>query len=283
MRRFHALLALLLLIIACKPGVPRQYLQPDDMEDILFDYHVGMGMAEQAEGNYAYNKIRYKNEVFRKHGISEADFDSSMVYYMQHSYLLADLYKSLQERLGKEALKYGASEGEVNQYATISNTGDTANIWRDNASALLMPIAPYNKVTFKIPSDSSFYSGDSFVFGLTSTYVYQEGSKEGVMLIAAHYEDTTLVQTGHFTNDGVTQVKIQPHEGNLRDLQGFIYLGSGNSQSETAKLLFLSDIQLIRIHKKELFKKKEEKGDDEKNDTTKQRESETPRITPSIL
>lgn len=265
MRRI-ALLSLLVLLAACKPSIPKQYLQPDEMEDILFDYHVGMGMAEQAKGNYAYNKIKFKNEVFKKHGITEAEFDSSMVYYMQHTLLLSDIYKDLQERLGKEAMKYGASEGEVNQYVTISNSGDTANIWRDSPTAFLMTVAPYNKITFEIPSDSSFYDGDSFVFGLTSTFVYQEGSKDGVMLVASHYEDTTLVQTGHFTSDGVTQVRLQPHEGKLKSLQGFIYLGRGNSQSESVKMLFISDIQLIRIHRKELFKDKDKKKEEEKDE-----------------
>ena len=29
----------LIFVAACTPSVPEQYIQPDDMEDILYDYH----------------------------------------------------------------------------------------------------------------------------------------------------------------------------------------------------------------------------------------------------
>ena len=31
----------LLFLMACKPSIPREYLQPDEMTNILYDYHLG--------------------------------------------------------------------------------------------------------------------------------------------------------------------------------------------------------------------------------------------------
>ena len=39
------LLFVLLLLAACHPGVPKQYIQPDEMEDLLYDYHLSQAMA----------------------------------------------------------------------------------------------------------------------------------------------------------------------------------------------------------------------------------------------
>ena len=38
-------LSALATLIACKPGVPKEIIQPGDMEDILYDYHVAQALA----------------------------------------------------------------------------------------------------------------------------------------------------------------------------------------------------------------------------------------------
>ena len=37
MKHSLPLLIVLMLLVACKPTVPSQYIQPDDMEDMLYD------------------------------------------------------------------------------------------------------------------------------------------------------------------------------------------------------------------------------------------------------
>jgi len=37
----------LLLLMACTPSVPSDVIQPGDMEDILYDYHVAKAMGSQ--------------------------------------------------------------------------------------------------------------------------------------------------------------------------------------------------------------------------------------------
>ena len=33
------------LLAACKPRIPSQVIQPDDMEDVLYDYYLASGMS----------------------------------------------------------------------------------------------------------------------------------------------------------------------------------------------------------------------------------------------
>ena len=123
-------LLLLVLVVACKPSVPSEYIQPDDMEDILYDYHVAMAMARQGSKEHDMNRELYFQSVLRKHGITEAEFDSSLVYYYSHVYRLKDIYTQVNNRLSDEAASLGVAVGEISRYSQYSETGDTANIWK---------------------------------------------------------------------------------------------------------------------------------------------------------
>ena len=57
--------AAVLLLASCKPQVPYQYIQPDDMEDLIYDYHMAQGIATQQDGNSEYNR-RYTFELVLK-------------------------------------------------------------------------------------------------------------------------------------------------------------------------------------------------------------------------
>ena len=68
-------------------------IQPDRMENILYDYHLSISMGNNLSYSDNYQKEAYKNYVFEKHHITEAEFDSSMVWYTRHTEELASLYK----------------------------------------------------------------------------------------------------------------------------------------------------------------------------------------------
>ena len=67
--RYYIIIGVLLLVAACKPSVPSKYIQPDEMEDILVDYHIAKAMANFGEGTQDYNLALYKAAVLEQHGI----------------------------------------------------------------------------------------------------------------------------------------------------------------------------------------------------------------------
>ena len=91
MRRLRLFLAfcvmalILSIAVSCKPSVPSTFISPDDMEDLLYDYHLADALAGQAKGDYAENVIAYRAAVLKKYGVSQEKFDTSMVYYMRHA------------------------------------------------------------------------------------------------------------------------------------------------------------------------------------------------------
>lgn len=248
----HSLVAFvaLMLIVGCKPGVPSEIIQPDDMEDILYDYQLADAMAQQSS-DYAYNQVLYREAVFKKYGITSAEFDSSMVYYTRHTESLHKIYENLAERLRNEALSLGASESEVNRYSSISSKGDTANVWNGSKSILLMPTAPYNVSSFDIVADSTYHVGDSFLLTFRCNYIFQEGMRDGVALLAVRYaNDSVATRVTHMpsSNDYTIRIDNTINQG-IKEVKGYFYLGPGSSDDAktTLKLLSVYDIHLVRM------------------------------------
>lgn len=243
-----------LLMAGCKPGVPKEYIQPDDMEDILYDYHVADGMA-YAEGAYDelnFRRKAYRDAALRKHGVTEAEFDSSLVYYYRHTERLHDIYSKLSKRLNNDAIALGATANELSQFGG-TNQGDTATVWRNEQSVVLMPQAPYNHISFEVKADTAYHEGDMMILSFDNQFIFQDGIRDGIAYIAVTYaNDSTTSQVLHVTSDTHYDMRVM-NEGRLRIklVKGFIYLGmgQGNSNSSmTLKLMSVSNMRLLRMH-----------------------------------
>ena len=244
-----------LCIVSCKPGVPKEVIQPDDMEDILYDYYVSQGIASMPgpqSGSEDYKRDMYFNSVLNKYGVTRAEFDSALVYYYTRADRFVEIYKSVQERMSEEALNLGATEGEVERFTAMQSlSGDTASIWEGMKSARLMPQAPYNKMQFVQKADTSFRKGDSFMLSFKSDFLYQGGNKDALLYLAVKYtNDSIVAQATHFSVSGINQLRINPVDLMPKEIMGYFYLGQGYEKSSDLRLLSISDIQLIRFHKK---------------------------------
>ena len=252
----------IVMVVGCKPSVPSEYIQPDELEDILYDYHVAEAMARNGSSMDAdYNQTKYFLAVLEKHQVTEAVFDSSLVYYYTHAERLKVIYSRVQERLVNDAKKLGASVGDINRYSQYSESGDTANIWRNETALLLIPRPTRNRFDFVVKADSTFKLGDSFMFQFVTEHIWQNGSKDAVVCIKTTYEkDSVLQSINHVSISGITQLRV-PYNKTLKikELRGFIYLPQGEEDVETRRLMFVSQIQLIRFHNKEI----EEQNEDE--------------------
>ena len=260
-------MASVLCIVSCKPGVPKEVIQPDDMEDILYDYYVSQGIASMPgpqSGSEDYKRDMYFNSVLNKYGVTRAEFDSALVYYYTRADRFVEIYKSVQERMSEEALNLGATEGEVERFTAMQSlSGDTASIWEGMKSARLMPQAPYNKMQFVQKADTSFRKGDSFMLSFKSDFLYQGGNKDALLYLAVKYtNDSIVAQATHFSVSGINQLRINSVDLMPKEIMGYFYLGQGYEKSSDLRLLSISDIQLIRFHKK-----KEEGAEDKTLET----------------
>lgn len=240
------------LVAACKPSTPNQYIQPEAMEDILVDYHIARAMV-QVDGKSAMEEREYLDAVLKKHGVSREDFDSSLVYYYIRAERFATIYGHVKARLDEKALALGATEGEIGKYASLASTGDTANVWRETNTLTLLPMPPYNRFDFTLEPDSTFLPGDDLLMQFMVDFVYQDGTKDGTLYLVAEYPDTIITSQQYFSYSGLIQSRIEGKSKHApTHIGGFFYLGGGNAPTTTLKMLFVNSIQLIRFHKKQV-------------------------------
>ena len=269
MRRIKPLAAVLSVIAAlwaaaaCTPSVPGEYLSEKEMEDLLYDYHIADAMVwEEGRGDtLALRRIRAA--VFKKHGCTEARFDSSMVYYMRHTTLLQGIYESLAKRIGNEALSLGTSASEVNRYSVGASTGDTVNIWTGDKAVVLSQLPPFNSYSFTIEADSTFRKGDRIGLALDVQFIYQEGMRNGYAVLAVKFgNDSVATRVIRMNSNGrYTETAADKNHKGIKDVSGYFMIaptmkGHGQETSTTMKMMVVSNVNLARIHEKESVEKK---------------------------
>lgn len=254
-RRFCFIIGVVMmsLVISCKPQVPRGVIQPDEMEDLLVEYHLAYALASRDGGRWEerdYRQTVYIEEMLRKHGHTKAEFDSSLVYYYSRADMLIKIFERVSDRLDKQALSMGASVGEIGRYSSLNANGDTANIWVGEPCFLLKPQPPYNRFDFEIKVDTTFRQGDNFLFQFVSDFFFQSGGKSCAVVLSLTYDnDSIITRSTHFSSSGLGQLRFDgPKDLKLKHFRGFFYLSGGNEQTTVLRLLFMNNIQLIRFH-----------------------------------
>lgn len=223
------------------------------MEDILYDYHLSRTMTDQLpsdDGTREYKETMLMHAMLKKHGVTEAEFDTSLVYYYSHVDKFAKIYQKVTKRLNDDAMELGASVGELGKITSFSLTGDTANVWNDASSVFLMPKPAYNRVSYELKADTAFRKGDSFQFSMMASYLYKSGMKDALVHVAIRYDnDSISTHYVHCTASGLTTLRIPANEEQkVKDVRTFIYLTPSNDDG-TNNLLFINQIQLFRFHK----------------------------------
>lgn len=250
-----AVMALLFCVSSCKPSLPSGVLSKGKMTDILYDYHLALAMAHMDDNGDKGQSLAYREAVLRKHDVTSAEFDSSMVYYMRHTELLEDVYKDLTDRYNNEITAMGGSASAGGEFANLSATGDTANVWNLATSMVFMPVKPFNSTSFDIKVDSTFHKGDRLMLDFDAQFIYQDGMRNGVAMLAVQFGNDSIAQrtimiqsTQHYS------VELSDDDSlGIKSVKGYFMLmngdnGTGVSSQTTLKLMFLEHIKLIRMH-----------------------------------
>lgn len=243
-----------LFLASCKPSLPSDVLSKSKMTDILFDYHLALVMARDNGGGDNTKALAYREAVLKKHDVTSAEFDSSMVYYMRHTELLEAVYKDLADRMDKEVVSLGGN-GNTGEFDNLSATGDTANVWKLASSMVFSTQKPFNEVSFKIDADTTYHKGDRLMLDFDAQFIYQDGMRDGVALLAVEFKnDSVAQQILHISGSQHYSLQIADNDTlGIKSVKGYFMLADGGFSSDmgsqtTLKLMFLDHVKLVRMH-----------------------------------
>jgi hypothetical protein len=212
------------------------------MEKIVYDYHLTMGMSDNSKNT---EKEARKKYIFQKHGITAADFDSSMVWYTRESQELMSIYENLNKRFKREyehveRLLESREEANTRSFAS----GDTVDVWMKENILWFTKSPLNNRLTFEIKADSTFHPRDTFDWSM-DYYFMAEG--EAIMGLNAIYEnDSVIGMTKSITESGPQSIYLHTDSMfNIKTLNGFIYVPEKQDKKPN---ILIHNISLTRYH-----------------------------------
>lgn len=253
MMKYIFLPFVLFLLVACEVRYPKNIIQPDKMEALLYDYHLVQVMTTDIAGN-EYKRKLYAEYVFDKHGVTKEEFDSSMVWYTRNPKHLYEIYSSLEEKLIAEV--GDESDGKVGSISpalsdSVAMEGDRVNLWRGPRLNLLSATPLMNRISYSFKADSTYHTGDSLAMSMNLLFI---SASESAIKQFAHaalvveYADSTFSSAGYTINtSGRHTIAVQRnHETAIKAVRGYVYYNDSDSLAR-AKML-IDDFAVMRMH-----------------------------------
>lgn len=234
---------------SCKPGRPSELIPEDKLEDLLYDYHVAQALADAERDSMELKRYSYVLAVFDKYGVTEAEFDSTMLWYSTHASLLNDIYKRLDEKFEGNVSALSAATGEAATYASLGEQGDTANIWRERTFRVLKPQIADDRIQFFMEADSTFLRGDELMWRFDPRYISSGGSNEAYAALYVKYDNDSVAGLAQrvYSNSPM-QIRLQGDTAHaIRAVGGFVYY-KPDLKDNGFRMLILDHIMLVRFH-----------------------------------
>ena len=236
---------IVLLLAACKVDRPKGILSDSKMEQILYEYHLLKSVGQSGDSTDIKTRA-YELACLRKHGVTEKEFEESMIWYCTHMEELQKIYQRISERYNAELASLGAATNDVNRYSTLSATGDTANVWNGRSFYLLSTNGFSNRVAFEVKADTSHKVGDKYMLNFRAEFLQREGQRDGIAALAVQYEnDSVASQVRHFYGSGDNSLTLSSVSLKVKRIYGYIYMhGEWNTNP---RLLFIFRPSLVRM------------------------------------
>lgn len=244
---FWALLAV--VMVACKVERPGYVLSDGVMEKVLYDYHIAKAMGENLDYNEQYKRTLYLNAVFKKHNITQAQFDTTMAWYARHPEVVNEVYDIVRERLMASRENYNHLVSLRDGKPTRSKAGDSIDVWIWDRIHMLSGMPLDNKLMFTLPSDDNYQASDTIKWTVGFKFLSEQlvdTTKRPIMAMQVAYAKDTIVSAlCRIDSSQVAQLVLQADTlGDIKELRGFIYYPT----NQTKQTLLIDSVSLMRYH-----------------------------------
>jgi len=221
----------MLTVMACKVKRPDGVIAESQMEELLYDYHLARSMGENLPVSDNYKKALYIQSVFQKYDVTQAEFDSSMVWYTRHTDILAKIYEKINDRLKEEQASINHMVAIRDKKSPVSQPGDSVELWFMEQVSCLTNAQDNNKISFVIPADVNSQDRDALVWKASFFYPSKAGKAmpETYMAMQMIYRnDSVITSSRKITRSGEQEIRLQSDTlGALREVRGYIYFEGG--------------------------------------------------------
>ena len=245
MKKLVYLIIAFFVLAACSHD-PDYVIGEKDMVDLLVDVHKAEAVIESNYGDYnsKADKKKLREAVFLKHGITQEQFDTNLVWYGHHIEDYMKIYEQVVERLkaeNEEAKKLLAEENSQ----TMSQPGDSVDVWKQRRAHVFDTRQADNLLTFDIAPDENFRARDYFELRFKVLLLPKLAVKPQVYLAARHTNHDVVYNQLDIDKEGWYSLPLQTDSAtSLSRLYGYMVLPMQPVQGT----LYVDSLTLIRRH-----------------------------------
>lgn len=193
-------LSVVLLLNACY-SKPDGVISSGKMEDLLYDMHKAHFLQESQDIDRFEGKTQYAvmQSVLRKYDITQAEWDSTLVYYTRNADELSSIYNNLYDRLSYEASIMGAG---------ISEVSDSTDIWSGEKYLILTDNELSSTYQWQIDADTLLKAGEKLKLRYMAIYLNDNGDRRATAVMSIRLKNDSIVsfhnvptQNGLYTLD----------------------------------------------------------------------------------
>ena len=249
MRRPSLHISLLLIIIVVLMScdrTPGGVLSMNDMADLIVDLQMAEAYIESHPGDFTddSSKLVIKQSVFKKHGITQQDYDSSLVWYAHNMEDYTRAYDKavgiLQERHDKiskggkgkfdDMAARPSEPTHTPQPRSMSRknlskfgadaTADSADLWIGKRCYWLTQASGRGFIPFDLPLSNNTLPGDRYQLA----YKLKRGGNDFKVSLSVDYTDGSTAQLTRATySDGWVEIDVQSDTARqVRRVYGYV-------------------------------------------------------------
>lgn len=266
------LLLLVLALVACD-RTPNGVMSVNKMADLIVDLQLAEAYIDShgREFDTDSSRLVIKQSVFKKHGITQQDYDSSLVWYAHNMEDYTRAYDKAVTKLKNRSDKLGAAGSEApadmmghevapgvptpggapsgirpggpfrRHGLDVDAKADTFDLWQGRREYLLTQGARRGFITFEVPPDAGKQAGDRYQLA----YKLTRGGNEFKVCLAVDYSDGATSQITRGTNsDGWVMVDVQSDSArHVRRIYGYVSYDMKRGHKAA-----VDSLMLIRTH-----------------------------------
>lgn len=235
-----------LIFTACEQ-IPSHIIAPEQMETLLIDIHKAEAISDNLT-QYASDreKERLRQSVFDRHHVTQAQFDTSLVWYSEHMTKYSQIYNNVTARLKEEddAVKTLLVERKS---SPLTRPGDSIDVWNKDPYYLFEPRLYRHVLLFNILADDNFRENDIFQLSINFDQLPQGiPDKARITLVIRHRNDSIYSVTREILHNGTTMIEAQAQNDKVTRVMGSIEVPLHPMWQET----YANKISLLRIRHK---------------------------------
>lgn len=185
--RIVFILGFILILCACE-NRPRGVLSQNNMANVLIDMHLIDASLSEKGLNYSHysTKASYYNYILKKNGVTQAEFDSSLVWYTKNPKRFENVYIQVNEKLTR--FQKEIRNGKYHPVDTLELGKVKSNIWNKRVKYALTKDSVRTHLDFEIINYSLMYR-DAYVLKFLQQVAQEDSSKNQRIVLRIQYEN----------------------------------------------------------------------------------------------